>query len=269
MKDRQPYPGYTRSAADKKTRPLALGMAEQLAGLLWPPECPVGHEPVDKSGHLSASAWSKLDFIAAPHCKSCGLPFAYEAGGEGEDGLLCGVCIAKPPRFDWLRAPLVYDEAVKGLVLGLKNADRRDMVPSFARWMAMSMADVIEPDAILVPVPLHWMRLISRRYNQAAILARALARETGLQVETDCLYRRRPTPSQAGRGTRARKRNMAGAFGIRRTEKLSGRSVILVDDVYTTGATVSGCCRMLKKAGAARVGVVTLCRVVRGVDVTI
>lgn len=250
---------------DKK----AHGAVDFMARLLWPPECPLEHVPVDRAGHLSPEGWAKLDFIAPPCCRSCGLPFAYEAAGAGEDGLLCASCIAQPPRFDWLRAPLVYDDPVKPLVLGLKNADRRDMLNVFARWMLRSLDGLVQEDAVLVPVPLHWMRLLSRRYNQAALLAQALGHELGCPVETGSLYRKRRTPSQAGRGTKGRRRNIAGAFAVRRPERLAGRQVILVDDVFTTGATVSACCRMIKNSGAACVGVVTLCRVVRDVDVTI
>lgn len=267
------YARYTKFRREKKrpdagSRRLTAALGP-LCDMIWPPECPLARRPVDRQGHLSAAAWRRLDFISDPHCETCGSPLPYSGGGASDDGLICGACIGAPPVWDFARAPLVYGEASKPLVLALKKADRRDMLPLFARWMAASVRAELSEACLIIPVPLHWRRLFARRYNQAALLAQALGRETGLPVETGCLYRRRATPSQAGQGVRGRRRNMAGAFAIRRPERLKDRPVLLVDDVLTTGATVAACSHKLKRAGSPRVGIVTLCRVVRGVDVTI
>ena len=121
----------------------------------------------------------------------------------------------------------------------------------------------------LVPVPLHWRRLWSRRYNQSLLLARALGRRTGVPVDADSLLRRKPTPSQAGQSAGARRRNVAGAFFVARPESVRDRRLILIDDVLTTGATANACARQLKRAGAKTVYLMTLCRVVRTSDATI
>ncbi|WP_300553794.1 ComF family protein [Maricaulis sp.] len=245
------------------------GLIEQAADWLWPPECPVSRVRVDRHGRFAAEAWGRLNFIADPQCQRCGRPFPYPGGTMSGALDTCAPCIAKPPRYDRARAPLAYNDAVKPLVLALKNNDRRDMLAACARWMSVAAADLLGRDSLLVPVPLHWRRLAQRRYNQSALLARALGRETGLGVETGSLKRVRATPSQAGRSADGRKRNVAGAFRVEHPERIAGRPVVLVDDVLTTGATVSACVHQLRRARAAGIDVVTLCRVVREEDVTI
>ncbi|WP_291845405.1 ComF family protein [Maricaulis sp.] len=239
-----------------------------LADIIWPPVCPLTGQAVDRSGHLSAQAWQRLTFLEAPWCDQCGWPFPYP-GGVGASLTLCAGCIANPPRYDRARAPLAYDGVASPLVVGFKHGSRRDMIGQFARWMARAGSDCLDGADALVPVPLHWRRLIARRYNQSALLCRALAPLTGLPVWTDLLVRHRPTPSQAGRTARMRRRNMAAAFAVTGPSRTAGRHLVLIDDVMTTGATVTACARQLKRAGAASVRVVALCRVVRETDPTI
>jgi ComF family protein len=247
---------------------MLMSARARLFDALWPPACPVSGVAVDQPGHISADIWLGLNFLDAPWCALCGLPFPYTAGAGVGRGMVCGPCIAKPPRFDTARAPIAYDDASRFFILGFKNGGRQDMLVQFSRWMARAAAEEIAEADLIIPVPLHWRRLISRRYNQSALLARALCRETGLPFDADILARRRATPSQAGRSVKARRRNMAAAFEIRSASQLAGKVVVLVDDVYTTGATVSACTRMLKLSGARRVHVVTLARVVRTRDPT-
>lgn len=248
---------------------IAGGFGTWLANQIWPPVCPVTEVRVETAGRLSPEAWSRLAFTAPPWCSQCGLVFSYSAMPGQDVETLCPACIARPPAYDRARAPLIYDDAVRPLVLAFKHGGQRDMIGQFGRWMAAAAADLLEEADLVLPVPLHWRRRLSRRFNQSALLAEALGRETGLPVLCDCLLRAKATPSQAGRNAKARRRNMVGAFRIAGRERLGGKTVILVDDVFTTGATVSACARKLKRAGAARVHVVTLCRVVRATDVTI
>jgi len=254
-------------------------VARRLADLIWPPVCPLTGQGVDHTGHLAPVPWQQLTFLEAPWCDRCGWPFPYPAGagagagagdGAGTGSLaLCASCIAHPPRFDQARAPLAYDERISPLVVGFKHGSRREMIDQFARWMARAAPDCLGGADALVPVPLHWRRLISRRYNQSALLARSLSRLTGLPMWPDVLQRRRATPSQAGRTARMRKRNMSAAFTVPDPLPVQDRHLVLVDDVVTTGATVSACAVQLKRAGAASVRVVALCRVVREKDPTI
>ena len=239
-----------------------------IADAIWPPVCPVRSVPVDASGRLDASAWQGLDFLDAPWCDCCGLPFPYPSGTGADTGILCASCIARPPKFDRARAALAYGDGSRQLVLGFKNGGRREMIDQFGRWMARAGADCLTGADYILPVPLHWRRLLARRYNQSALLGRALSQHTGIPMQAGWLLRSRATPSQAGKSVLSRRRNMAGAFRVSLGHRLDGCHVVLVDDVFTTGATASACARQLRRAGAALVTVVTLCRVVRASDPT-
>jgi ComF family protein len=190
----------------------------------------------------------------------CGFPFEFDT----EDGALCAACQARPPVFDRARAVLRYDAASRGMLLAFKHADRTDLAPYLGRWLARAGAEVLAEADIVAPVPLHWTRLFSRRYNQAALLARAAAKEAGRPFLGDILVRRRRTQPQRS-GLAARTRNVAGAFAVPRGRRrtVEDRRVLLVDDVRTTGATLEACARALKAAGAKGVDVLTLALVVR------
>jgi ComF family protein len=229
--------------------------------LLLPPQCLKCRLPVDRQGLLCAECWRGVAFIGPPCCAVCGLPFAHDEGPEA----ICGACVKEPPSFARARAAMVYDAASRALVLGFKHGDRIEAAAPFGRWLARAGAEFLAEADLVVPVPLHRWRLWRRRYNQAALLARALARASALEVVPDLLVRRRATASQHQLSRAQRRLNVRGAFAVdrRRSARLEGARVVLVDDVLTTGATVGACTRALLGAGARSVDVLTLARVVR------
>ena len=230
---------------------------------MMPPNCPVTQEEVASAGVLSARAWSAVHFIEPPFCPRCGIPFAADYGDEVE----CLSCIAVSPDFDRARAALVYDDASHRLVVGFKHSDRIEMATMFGGWMSRAGEGMLTRSSILVPVPLHRNRLLSRRFNQSALLARVIAKTTKAHLSLESFVRRRPTPPQKTLSADARRRNVAGAFGFRDdrvAHKFKGAHIVLIDDVLTTGATLSAAARALKRGGAARVDALVLARVVKG-----
>ncbi|MCB9959053.1 MAG: ComF family protein [Rhodospirillaceae bacterium] len=233
----------------------------RLLDALLPPRCLDCGGLVDRQGSLCAECWSAIGFLAPPWCARCGLPFELPE----PPGTVCEACRRQPPHFGRARAVLAYDDASRDLILRFKNADRTLAGPPFGRWMARAGADLWPTADLLVAVPLHRRRLIARRYNQSALLAAALSRETGIPALPDLLRRVRATPSQGGLSPGERRANVRGAFGVRRRylARIAGLRLVLVDDVFTTGATVDALTQTLTKAGAAGVDVVTLARVAR------
>ena len=229
--------------------------------LLFPPACPACDAPVATAGAVCAPCFSGFRHLEGPACSACGAPFAH----AHPPGALCPACHADRPAFDSARAALRYDDASKRVVLALKRGDRLDLAPVLARWMVRAAPGLVAEADLIVPVPLHWRRLLARRHNQAGELARALSGIARLPVEAAALIRTRPTPSQGEmRSPAARRRNVQGAFAVRDRcrGRLAGRRVLVVDDVFTTGATLEACARALRRAGAAAVMALTVARVV-------
>jgi ComF family protein len=246
-----------------RTARLAVGHA---VDLLLPPMALDGDERPQSPG-LSVRAWERIEFLEAPVCNGCGAPFPYDLG----PGARCGACMAAPRPFDRARAACLYDEHSRDLILKLKHADRTDLAPLLARWIARAAADLIEDCEVVVPVPLHRSRLFSRRYNQAAEIARPLAGSAKRRYRPDALVRARDTGTQGGKSSRGRRVNVRGAFVVpaRRRKQIEGKRVLLVDDVFTTGATAEACARALLAAGAAAVDVAVVARVREASHLTI
>jgi predicted amidophosphoribosyltransferase len=233
-----------------------LGLAALDAVL--PPHCLTCDAAVDIQGSLCGGCFGTLSFVTAPHCARCGVPFPHAGAGP-----VCPGCEARPPAFDAARAALRYDAGARRLVLPFKHADRTELAGPLARHMARAGAALLARAELVAPVPLHWRRLLSRRYNQAALLSARLARQAGLPHLPDLLRRTRPTPPLGDLGAAARATLLVDVFAVSRrgATRLAGRRVLLVDDVMTSGATADACARALLAAGAVAVDVLAAARV--------
>lgn len=239
---------------------LLRTVAHKLADVVLPPLCLACRAPVQGHGGVCGACWREIDFIEAPRCDRLGVPLPFPAG----DTIVSAAALAEPPQYGRARAVARYDGTLRKLVHGLKYRDRHEGIELFARWMCHSGADVLRDADWLVPVPLARMRLWQRRFNQAALLASAIARVTHVPDAPFVLQRTRRTATQVGLSVEQRRRNVAGAFSVpegRRAE-IAGKNLVLVDDVITTGATANACARALLRAGAGRVDVLALGRVV-------
>jgi ComF family protein len=238
-----------------------MALARGGVNVLLPPHCMACEMPVATSGTLCAQCWGKLRLIERPYCERLGTPFAYDLG----EGALSAEAIADPPPFERLRAVAAYDDMARKLVHGLKYGDRQDLARWMARWMVRAGGDVVSGAGVVVPVPLHRRRLWTRRFNQSAMLALAIAGAAEKPFAPTALRRIRPTRQQVGLSARERAENVRGAFRVAESERIAiaGRRVLLVDDVYTTGATMKAATRALMRAGAEGVDAVVFARVVR------
>jgi ComF family protein len=227
-----------------------------------PPRCVITGDVVDFQGMIAPEAWRKLSFISQPYCDCCGFPFEY-APMEGE--VLCAACLRKKPEYTKARAALAYDNASRDLILGFKHGDKTHAVVAMAPWLRQAAGNILNECDIIIPVPLHRWRLLRRRYNQSALIAQAIANETGKTCLTNALMRTRATPVQGHLNISERARNVRKAFMVSPAAlpKIQGKNVLLIDDVYTTGATVSECAKSLFAAGAGEVNVLTLARVIK------
>ena len=239
---------------------IARSLVRPIVDFALPPRCPGCGAIVDEPHRFCLPCWSQLTFLGDPCCAVCALPFDHGA----EPGAICGGCAAEPPRFDRLRAAVAYGEIARAVALKLKYGGRPGVAETVARFMVRHLDGRDGP--LLVPVPLHRWRIWRRGYNQAALIAGALGRMTGLESQLDLIVRVKATPPLKGMNPRQRRDALRGVFAVpaARRDALRGREVVLVDDVYTSGATANGCARMLRRAGAARVQVLTWARVVRG-----
>jgi ComF family protein len=249
----------TQAATLLRGQALRLGRAT--LDFLLPPHCPSCDAQVEVQGTFCPTCFARLNFITAPLCTCCGLPFGSAAQG-GRLGV-CLTCTAHPPQWHEARAALVYDDAARALILPFKNAGREELAQVLAAQMARAGRTLLARADILVPVPLHRWRLFRRGCNQAALLARVLAHGAGLPVGLDALRRVRRTPPLGPLSAVERARMLQGALAVRarRATLVRGRRVLLVDDVMTSGATANACAEVLRAAGCVAVDVLVAARV--------
>lgn len=250
------------NGADKKI----VSAATAFLDIVLPPGGPAGSLH-SKQGltKRTTNPWQGLTFLDEPCCHSCGYPFEYFMG----QGQICAPCMANPPNFDRARSALQYHVDSSPLILSFKHGGRTQNLKRFAQQMARA-GRAFWPEAdLIIPVPLHKSRLRKRRFNQAGLLGRAIASQTNIPFDPHSLKRHKFTVSQGSQTAKGRYRNVRGAFSVADENKpnIKGQNIVLIDDVYTTGATLEACTRALGRAGAEKVFALTLARVVRDQEI--
>ena len=233
-------------------------MPRALINLLFPPHCLVCNNAVTEHGTLCQTCWQGVRFITDPYCACCGQPFDFALGKDA----LCGNCLRELPPFTRARAVFRYDDKSRALVTKLKYADQLHLSSVYGQWLASFGRELIETSDAMVPVPLHYWRFVGRRYNQSALLAYSIKKRCGLSVLPDALKRTRATKPQPGLTRKQRKTNVKNAFAVsaHALPLIKNKTVLLIDDVMTTSATIGECAKTLLSAGASHVNVLTLAR---------
>ncbi len=237
----------------------AKNIGNHFVDFILPPLCPATGEMVDLLGMVDPTFWQSLHFINAPYCERCGTPFAFEGAG-----MTCGDCLETPPLFNQNRSALAYDDGSRSLILRFKHGDQTHAVKAFIPWLKQAGMEILNNADMIIPVPLHRHRLIKRRYNQADIIGRELGQYySKSEYHPDALLRIKNTVSQGHKKAKDRKKNVFRAFQTNPNYTYDGKNIVIVDDVYTTGATLNECAKMLYRAGAKEVNCLTLAKVVK------
>lgn len=234
---------------------------KKTADCLFPPQCPYCGKVIPPEQTLCDSCFHKITFIHPPRCHRCSLPLP--AGAEAGEKTLCAGCLAKRPAYDIARSAFVYDNFSRRAVLKFKYHDRTDLRHVFVHYLLQAGADLFDKTDIVIPVPMFWARRLKRRYNQAAVLAELLARKIHKPCAVSVLSRARRTEPQTGKNAKDRHKNLVRAFRVKHAEKIQNKTVLLIDDVLTTGATAEACAQILKKNKAKAVYVLTIARSVK------
>lgn len=231
--------------------------------VLLPPKCLKCSTRLSDAHNICPDCWKNLHFISDPKCKGCGFPFGSEVATDlyalGE--IYCAACQKSPRAFDMAASALRYDDESRSMIIGFKHQDRTEYTQYFSKILIQAGRDFWNDTDILVPVPLHKKRLLSRRYNQSALLSGHLSHQLGIAHSPQALERTKNTPPQQG-NLNKRSQNVKGAFKARGDVDLKNKNIVLIDDVYTTGSTADNCAKALKKAGADKVYLLTVFRVI-------
>jgi len=233
-----------------------------LLDLILPPKCLNCSARVDMAHNICPKCWKDLYFISDPMCGCCGFPFVFQTD-EINCNSLCGQCQTTKRSFDKAITALRYDDISRKMIIGFKHQDRTEYAVFFAKLLKQVGKNILKKVDIIIPVPLHNRRLLKRRYNQSALIAAILAKECDISHKPQALLRIKNTPPQEG-NIRKRTKNVRGAFRVNAeyVKEIQGKNILIIDDVYTTGATIETCSKALKKSGADKIYILTISRVI-------
>ena len=237
------------------TRPVR-DLGRLLLDFALPARCPGCAEVIEEVGAFCPTCWGAMEWLGNSGCQQCGLPL------EGTEADICGRCLADPPKLDRMRAAVAYDDLPRSIALRLKYGGKVALARTMARYMTPLKGDW-ENGSVVIPVPLHRWRLWRRGFNQSTLVAQELSKSWGLTTESRLLRRVKRTRPLKGMNHAQRRKAVAGAFALADADRIKGRTVILVDDVLTSGSTAEACAKVLRRAGASRIELICWARVVR------
>lgn len=220
-----------------------------------PPRCAGCGQIVADDDQLCVTCWQSLEFLTDSGCALCGYPVT-------PSEFICAPCLLVPPEHNGVRAAVSYGEIARTIILRFKHGGRTGLAKFIAEAM---LRNITEAEALIIPVPLHRWRIWSRGFNQSALIASRLATLSGNPILLNGIKRARRTPILRGLGAKERAKAVRGVFTINAAKRplFIGKSIYLIDDVYTSGATSNACAKLLKKAGAEQVTVLCWARVLR------
>lgn len=238
-----------------------MNIFHEVLNFLLPPRCICCGKILSTENGVCPECFNKMTFISFPYCKRCGRPFINSLNIHTDT--LCPNCISdNKPLFRMCRSAVRYDDTSKPAILAFKFMDKTENAKVFAKWLKIAGKDIFNEGAdVIIPVPLHYLRLIKRKYNQSALLASELCLLTGLELNTSSLVKHKSTKPQVSFSGKERIKNVKGVFSVKYPQKICGRRIVLIDDVFTTGSTARECANVLLAAGAASVDVLTIARV--------
>ena len=233
---------------------------KNMVDFVFPSTCPCCDKTIESHQLFCDKCFHQITFIKKPMCYRCGQPLLLE---KSKGNILCPECLKKRPLYDIARAAFIYDSVSKASILKLKYTDRMEYAYPLVELLYQAGSDLFSKTDIIMPVPMHWRRRLKRKYNQADLLGRLLAKKTHIPYSSKNLIRSRHTEVQENKTLSERNRNVKDAFCIKKEQEIQSKTILLIDDVFTTGATVSNCAKTLKKAGAKAVYVLTVAKTLK------
>lgn len=230
-----------------------------LFNFVLPPRCLICGKEVSADGRLCSECFANINFITSPYCKKCGKPFEYHLSNKE---LFCPECLSHKSPFRMCRSAVIYDDNSKKLILDFKFFDHLENKSLLANWLLLAGKDIFSEGVdLLIPVPLHFSRLLKRKYNQSAVLCDALSKLSHIPANYKALRKTKHTLPQVSCNGKQRLKNVRNAFDVFHPEMVKNKRIVLIDDVFTTGSTLKECARVLKRAGAKSVDALTIARV--------